>query len=874
MRAFLLRTACLLAVLLGLGRPAARASHLLGGELTYQYLDAAGPAATPFRYRLSLVIYYNADPFSSTLPEGRSAVLVGLYDQTTFLLLRQVAMRRVQNAEIKPASGGACATPDGNGVRVRLNRFEATVSLPAAPGGYYVFYTETARNVDITNLAEPNREALTLYADLAPPSLPNSSPTFADTAVAVICQGETTFIVNNAYDADGDRLEYSFGTPYGGAYNNVLPSYFAPPPPLAAYALPYSARQPFGPTGYAFLDKNTGLSQYSTQQLGKFVVAVDVREYRRVNGRDSLISTTRRDVQLVTRRCEANQAPVFASSSAPVRPYEVPEGQPLTLGVRATDPEGQRLTLRASSVLLDGPNGFAATFNDAPGTVPAGAGAGYVLANGAGVVDGTFRFVPACGSARAQPYDLVVTATDNGCPNKSVAAIYQILVVAASAPTPDTIAGSTSVCPRVQGVAYSILHPKNTAYQWAVTGGTIAGGQGTSNITVNWGLGPADARVTVVGQSVFGCPAVAAVLPVRVNPGPGAPPITGPARVCPENLTGLRYALAGLPGSSYEWMVVGGTITSGQGTGSITVDFGADAAAKTVRVVETARAGCAGPATTLLVRPELAGIDLTVASVRLTDDHQVQLTFQAPDTINDDQRVVVQRRPAGSAAAFTRVGDAPATATTFTDATADTDAQAYEYRLARTNACGTELLSSAHTLIHTTALATPAAGGRGEGRVRVQWSAYQGFAVRQYVVYRVADQGAATLVATVSGTILETALATSAAGFNQCFRVQALGTAGQASYSNDACVTFANKLLLYNVITPNGDGLNDVFYIDNAALYPGSSLTIFDRWGKQVYAARDYRNTWGGERAGPGTHYYLFRLADGTQYKGWFEIIK
>ena len=81
-------------------------------------------------------------------------------------------------------------------------------------------------------------------------------------------------------------------------------------------------------------------------------------------------------------------------------------------------------------------------------------------------------------------------------------------------------------------------------------------------------------------------------------------------------------------------------------------------------------------------------------------------------------------------------------------------------------------------------------------------------------------------------------------------------------------------MLLYNIITPNGDGLNDVFFIDNAPLYPGSSLTIFDRWGRQVYAARDYRNTWGGEGTSTGTHYYLFQLADGTQYKGWFEVVK
>ena len=873
MRAFLLRTACLLAVLLGLGGPAARASHLLGGELTYQYLDATGPAATPYRYQLALVIYYNADPFSSTLPEGRGAVLVGLYDRATGLLRRQVALRRVQNAEIKPARGGACAAVAGSDGRVRLNRFEATVSLPAAPGGYYAFYTETARNVDITNLAAPDREALTLYADLPPPRLPNSSPTFADTAVAVVCQGDTAFIVNNAYDADGDRLEYSFGPPYGGAYNNVLPAYFAPPPPLAAYAPPYGARQPFGPAGYAFLDKDTGLSRYSTRQLGKFVVAVDVREYRRIDGRDSLISTTRRDVQLVVRRCEANQAPVLGSGSAPGRPYEVAEGQPLTLDVRATDPEGQGLTLRAGSVLLDGPNGFAATFNDDPGTVPAGAGAGYGYAqtSGAGTADGTFHFTAACGAARAQPYDLVVTATDDGCPRKSVAAIYRILVVGATAnsagPDRSLCAGATTQLgtAAVPGFSYQ-WRPATGLSDATVAAPTLARpAPGPAPLVVPYVL-----TVTAAG----GCPQRDTVL-VTLYPAPAAAPIAGPARVCPESLTGRRYALAGLPGSTYEWTVTGGIITSGQGTGSITVDFGADAAAKTVRVVATAPSGCAGPAATLLVRPEPMGINLDAASVNPADDHQVQLTYRAPGGTGD-QRVVVQRRPAGSAAAFARVGDAPAapTPTTFTDATADTDAQPYEYRLLLTNACGTELLSSAHTLIHTTALATEAAGGRGEGRVRVRWSAYLGFAVGQYAVYRVADQGAPTLVATVPGTTLETTLATSAAGFHQCFRVQALGTAGQASYSNDACVTFANQLLLYNVITPNGDGLNDVFYIDNVALYPGNSLTIFDRWGRQVYAARDYRNTWGGEQAAPGTHYYLFRLADGTQYKGWFEIIK
>ncbi|UOR06179.1 gliding motility-associated C-terminal domain-containing protein [Hymenobacter aerilatus] len=1131
MRVSLLRVIWLMLVLAGVAGQSAWASHLLGGEISYQYLNANGSAATPYQYRLSMTIYFNADVLTSQVPGGRANATVGIYSRTTGLLLRFATLPRTQNTIIRPASNGSCTVTGNTAVEVRLNRYEATVALPADARGYYVFFSETARNNDITNIIRPNNEGMTLYADMAPPSIPNSSPNFSDTAVAVICQGDTSIIVNNAYDPDGDRLEYSFGTPYGGTYR-TLPSYFAPPPQLISYPAQYSVQQPFGPAAgsYAFLDKNTGLSRYAAPALGKYVIAVDVREYRRIAGRDSLVGTTRRDVQLVARTCEPNKAPEFSSGSATAQEHTVLEGQPLTLTTTANDPEGQRIALRAASVLLDGAGGVDATFNNDPGTVATPGSTGTAVVTGTGSVTGTFRFVPACGSARTEPYDVIVTATDNACNSKSAAVIYRVRVVAAPtvtagpdrtvcsgettqlgaasvpgisyqwspatglssptaanptlipvntglepvvvpyvltatsaggctqqrtvrimvnpAPALDTISGSRSVCPTVQGVTYSVRNPRNATYQWTVAGGTIASGQGTSSITVNWGAANATASVQVLGTTAYGCPAQPATLPVVINQqlatetpagpvrvclgstytyqtqytngssyawqitggtqvstnqatvqvtwtqlgttrlqvtetsNPGgtvrclgvsaplvvevvAPPannlaiagpdrvcvgssfvtfslpgfatstyqfallntatqqsttltatgnsttfavpavgtyaitvletsacagplyskqfvvdplplavaIAGPTRVCPENLTGLRYSLAGLAGSTYQWTVMGGTITSGQGTGSITVDYPNNASVKTVQVLETSQYGCSGPANALQVRPDNISLDLQVASVSLTSDQQVQLTFRAPLNADNNQRIVVQRRVAGTTGGFTRVGDVPNTATTYTDA-ADTDTQAYEYRLALANACGTELTSPAHTIMHTTALATEAAGGRAEGSVLVQWSAYQGFAVQQYEIYRVADQGAPTLVATVPGTTLRASLTTSAAGFNQCFRVKAIGAGALVSYSNDACVDFANKILLYNIITPNGDGFNDVFFIDNVALYPGSTLTIFDRWGREVYSARDYRNTWGGEKTGPGTHYYVFKLADGTQYKGWFEIVK
>ena len=52
----------LLLVLLVLGARPAQASHFLGGEMNYRYLDANGPVGTPFRYEITVTVYINALP--------------------------------------------------------------------------------------------------------------------------------------------------------------------------------------------------------------------------------------------------------------------------------------------------------------------------------------------------------------------------------------------------------------------------------------------------------------------------------------------------------------------------------------------------------------------------------------------------------------------------------------------------------------------------------------------------------------------------------------------------------------------------------------------------------------------------------------------
>ncbi len=94
-------------------------------------------------------------------------------------------------------------------------------------------------------------------------------------------------------------------------------------------------------------------------------------------------------------------------------------------------------------------------------------------------------------------------------------------------------------------------------------------------------------------------------------------------------------------------------------------------------------------------------------------------------------------------------------------------------------------------------------------------------------------------------------------------------------WSNVAKVTItmhANALLIPNVFTPNGDGRNDTFVILGLEGYDKAELTIFNRWGNEVYRNSNYKNNWDGGGLNEATYYYLIVLKkEGKEnvHKGW-----
>jgi len=183
-----------------------------------------------------------------------------------------------------------------------------------------------------------------------------------------------------------------------------------------------------------------------------------------------------------------------------------------------------------------------------------------------------------------------VTVTDaNGCTVTKVT----FNVTISSTPVTSAITGTNPICASATGIVYSVTNTPGSTYNWSVpAGATIASGQGTNSITVNFGAGGGTVTCTETSTCGTGTPVT---FNVTIAPAPSTSAITGPSPVC-AGATGIVYSVTNTPGSTYNWSVpAGASITSGQGTNSITVTFGASGG--TITCTETNTCGSGAPVT-------------------------------------------------------------------------------------------------------------------------------------------------------------------------------------------------------------------------------------------------------------------------------------
>lgn len=93
-----------------------------------------------------------------------------------------------------------------------------------------------------------------------------------------------------------------------------------------------------------------------------------------------------------------------------------------------------------------------------------------------------------------------------------------------------------------------------------------------------------------------------------------------------------------------------------------------------------------------------------------------------------------------------------------------------------------------------------------------------------------------------------------------------------------------DSLLVPTGFSPNDDGVNDGYVIDGIENYPGNKLFVYNRYGRLVYKATDYANTWDGvsnvagvfmnRKLPNGTYFYILDLNDRSKPRGGFIVLR
>ena len=87
------------------------------------------------------------------------------------------------------------------------------------------------------------------------------------------------------------------------------------------------------------------------------------------------------------------------------------------------------------------------------------------------------------------------------------------------------------------------------------------------------------------------------------------------------------------------------------------------------------------------------------------------------------------------------------------------------------------------------------------------------------------------------------------------------------------------KLFVNNIVTPNGNGKNDTWVIENIESLSSATVYIYNRRGREIYSDNDYKNDWNGylddDELPDGTYYYLINFSDSDEvYRGSITLLR
>ena len=281
----------------------ALANHQVGGQLEMRALNDR-----PGHYRLIVTQYFETSQRANQETGGQLGIFRSR-DNFQMLTFRVSETGQRQNVIY---ANEFCA--ELRNLKFIVASFEADLQLDPVnytdPQGYYISYQTRNRNAGIDNIVNPSQTGFTLY--LAFPALlrngvniPYSSPRFPLINGEYVCIGEPFTFPFGGTDPDGDELRYSMVTPLSQNNTGQNQALSPGPYPDVNWRAGYGATNAISGSPALNIDAQTGQLSVTANQLGLFVFAVKVEEYRS----GVKIGEVRRDFQFLVVDCPPTTTP-------------------------------------------------------------------------------------------------------------------------------------------------------------------------------------------------------------------------------------------------------------------------------------------------------------------------------------------------------------------------------------------------------------------------------------------------------------------------------------------------------------------------------------------------------------------------------------
>ena len=334
------------------------ATHNRAGEITYKWLS-------PNTYEVTITTYTK-----NSVPADRCELEIDWGDNSSEILKRS-----------NGPFGTGCPSPITIGQLigndVRMNIYKGTHTYDVA-GVYILSFEDPNRNLGISNIIQSVNVPFYVQSELVVSATlgGNSSPQLLNPPIDDGCTKKIFKHNPGAFDVDGDSLSYELvlSRQSGG---QTIPTIYDP-----AYV-----------KDSVKIDSITGdLIWDVPQEIGQFNFAIQINEWRKdpLSGLYVRIGYVTRDLQVDIKGCGNNPPQID-----PVGPFCVEAGQLLSFDVRATDPDGDAMIMTA----VGGPFSV---------TNPANA----FNATGASPLTGTFNWQTECNHVRKQPYYVTFEVVD------------------------------------------------------------------------------------------------------------------------------------------------------------------------------------------------------------------------------------------------------------------------------------------------------------------------------------------------------------------------------------------------------------------------------------------------------------------------------